>query len=98
MTDRQTFRFTVKEGTAGPWIAAEPLSGHIPALQDQLLGFDLQPGTEMADAAVLAALLNRTVSCVTLTSSKPDVPPIDGPKIDEDDDEEDDEPLNWKTM
>jgi hypothetical protein len=66
-TERGQYRFTVKEGASGPFIAAELAGMRLTGLAG-LLGFDLLPGTTLEQAHEVAALMNAKISAVTITT------------------------------
>jgi hypothetical protein len=66
-TERGRYRFYVKEGVRGPFIAAEPVGDVLPSLQG-VLCFDLENGTSMKDAMKMADLMNSIITSLTLTT------------------------------
>jgi hypothetical protein len=64
LTERASFRFTVKEDEAGEHaIAFEPLDGTLRALSqlDGSLTLELKPGLTIYEARALARLLNERI-------------------------------------
>ena len=68
MTNRGTYRFTVKEGHNGqPFLALEPAGASLPLLERGQLSMDLAAGTSLEDARVLANTLNRLLPSIAYT-------------------------------
>jgi hypothetical protein len=68
MTDRATYRFTVKEYSDGtPWLMLEPLQADLPILRGGHLGIDLTDGTSIERAVEVARFLNERVKAVHFT-------------------------------
>jgi hypothetical protein len=67
MTERGSYKFTVKETADGtPWIAAEPAGGTLASFPGSL-GFELRPGTSYDFAKTLAGYLNTHIVGITHT-------------------------------
>ena len=66
-TERGRYRFYVKEGTRGPFIAAEPVGDVLPSLEG-VLTFDLKEGISMKDAMKMADLMDSNITSLALTT------------------------------
>ncbi len=69
-TYRGEYRFAVKEGGGGPWLAAEPAGNRNPRLAG-LLGLELRPETTIEQAHKLAQTLNDHLVAISLTAFGP---------------------------
>jgi len=69
-TSRGAYRFAVKEGDHGPWLAAEPAGDRNPRLAG-LLGLELRPETTIEEAHKLAQTLNEYLIAISLTAFGP---------------------------
>jgi hypothetical protein len=65
-TSRGKYRFAVKEGASGPWLAAESAGKRNPRL-DGVLGLELRPETTIKEARNLAKILNEHVVAISVT-------------------------------
>lgn len=69
-TERESFKFTVKEYPSGEkFISLEPLGKHLPSLGRRLVGFDLPDGTSMEEAEKIAHYLNINLRDMTFMPS-----------------------------
>jgi hypothetical protein len=76
-TDRARFQFSAREYVVGScmrYIKAEPTEGELAGL-DGMLGFELLPGTTLAQAREIAEYLNDRLSAIIYTTC-PDDPQI----------------------
>jgi len=68
--ERKGYLFRVSEfGDGTPWIYWEPRDGELSALEGCIMGFQLRPGTSLAEAEAFARSLNGTIDsvCCTIT-------------------------------
>ncbi len=66
--ERSRYVFRVKEAADGtPWIQLEPSGKEITFLEHALFGFNLQPGTNLAQAEKIADFLNNSLTDVGVT-------------------------------
>jgi hypothetical protein len=80
-TERESYRFRVKESESGPnWICLESASqNEISALKGGFLGFDLPEGTSLEEAEQLVELLNQKITTISFTRiQSPSVPLLTG--------------------
>ncbi|HET9283718.1 MAG TPA: hypothetical protein VFR24_17325 [Candidatus Angelobacter sp.] len=68
-TEAGRYVFKVKEKADGtPWLIAEPSSGRISMLEnDAFIGFDLFPGTTLAQAYQIAEFMDQHLATMNLT-------------------------------
>lgn len=66
MIQRARYRFRVCEsGSNQFWLMAEPVTSDIKILKHGMLGFEMQPDTNQAQAQQIADFLNKNLAVMT---------------------------------